>query len=73
MITEIANMALGSLLGGIGQDRRNEKQLAQQDKLLGIQSKWNKDMYDYQQQKQIEMANALGSKWQVNQLKGRVS
>ena len=26
-------------------------------------------MYDYQQQKQIEMANALGSKWQVNQLK----
>lgn len=69
MITEIANMALGSLLGGIGQNRRNEKQLEQQDKLLGIQSKWNKDMYDYQQQKQIEMANALGSKWQVEQLK----
>lgn len=69
MITEIANMALGSLLGGIGQNRRNEKQLEQQDKLLGIQSKWNKDMYDYQQQKQIEMANALGSKWQVQQLK----
>ena len=69
MITEIANMALGSLLGGIGQNRRNEKQIEQQDKLLGIQSKWNKEMYDYQSQKQIEMANTLGAKWQVQQLK----
>ena len=69
MIADIANMAIGSLLGGIGQNWRNQKQLEQQDKLLGIQSKWNKDMYDYQTQKQIEMANSLGSKWQVQQLK----
>lgn len=69
MIADIANMAIGSLLGGIGQINRNRNQLEQQDKLLGIQSKWNKDMYDYQQGKQIEMANTLGAKWQVQQLK----
>ena len=61
----LGNALGGALIGDIFQGATNQRQLEQNQKLLDMQSKANKDMYDYQLNKQKEFATDMSYKWQI--------
>lgn len=63
------NNLIGFGLGSIMQSWNNYNQTKQYKNLMDIQSMYQKDMLDFQNQKYIEMANTLDAKWQVKKLK----
>ena len=65
----LGNALGGALIGDIFQSGANQRQLEQNQKLLDMQSKANKDMYDYQLNKQKEFATDMSYSWQIEQMK----
>lgn len=61
--------AAGGLMGMINQDSADDRQVRQQGKLNKLQVDSQKEMADYNNQKQEELANKLNAKWKVKQLK----
>ena len=65
----LGNALGGALIGDIFQGGANQRQLEQNQKLLDMQSKANKEMYDYQLNKQKEFATDMSYSWQIEQMK----
>lgn len=59
----------GALIGDIFQDKANSRQLEQNQKLLDMQSKANKDMYEFQLNQQKKFATDMSYSWQIEQMK----
>lgn len=60
---------VGAGMGMLMQGENDRRQVKQQGKLNEVNAKTAKDLMDYQNEKQIGMANTLNKKWEVEQLK----
>ena len=63
------NNLIGLGLGSVMQSWSNYNQTRQYKNLMDIQTMYQKDMLDFQNQRYIDMANTLDAKWQVGKLK----
>ena len=63
------NNLIGLGLGSVMQSWSNNNQTRQYKNLMDIQTMYQKDMLDFQNQRYIDMANTLDAKWQVQKLK----